>query len=41
MTWKERVPVIRTTYRVEYRGRFCGDEYWTEMVCEEEDFDRP
>jgi hypothetical protein len=38
--WKERVPVIRSTYRVEYRCCYCG--HMTEKVEEDqrEDFSR-
>jgi hypothetical protein len=38
--WEERVPVVRTTYRVTTRCDGCGAEETREEVEEEEDFGR-
>jgi hypothetical protein len=38
-TWKERVPVIRTTYRLTYQCRYCGFRWNRAMVVQVEDFD--
>jgi hypothetical protein len=38
--WKERVPVIQTTYEHSYVCRYCGAHWTTHSVEEEEDFER-
>jgi hypothetical protein len=40
-TWKERVPVIRTTHLHHYRCRSCGHKWDEEEVVQKEDFDSP
>jgi DNA-directed RNA polymerase subunit RPC12/RpoP len=37
--WQERVPVIRTTYELRYRCRYCGGRWEEERVEQVEDFD--
>jgi hypothetical protein len=39
-TWQERVPVIRTTYEVYYRCKYCDFRWTVERVEQEEDFER-
>jgi hypothetical protein len=38
-SWQERVPVIRTTYGLRYRCRYCGERWEEERVEQVEDFD--
>lgn len=40
-SWEERVPVIRTTYRLHWKCDHCGEKWTTREVEEAEDFDRP
>lgn len=38
-SWKERVPVIRTTYQLSYECKFCHVQWTRQEVEEVEDFD--
>lgn len=39
--WQERVPVIRTTYELQYECRYCQASWTRNVEKEVEDFDRP
>jgi ribosomal protein L37E len=39
-SWEERVPIIRTTYRLTWRCNRCGHETYTQEVHDAEDFSR-
>lgn len=40
-SWQERVPVIRTTYELQYECRYCQARWTRNVEKEVEDFDRP